>query len=335
MKLFVNEDTFKALRKKRLEEDYDLSVFQMKDTLCPAIFDENEKMFPEIRKNLLKIGEDFYKYLAVEWVKYEDIILTGSLANYNWSNSSDLDLHVILPFSEISKNEELVNNYTYAQKELWNDRHDINIKNFPVELYAQDSEGTLVAGGIYSVLYDKWIKKPERITLRLDEAMIQKLINFFQNKIDGLYKKYTMGNLDGLIDEIDAIKKAIADMRQKALKEKGEFSSGNIAFKSLRRMGLLDKLSDMKADVYDKELSYGKKDEPKAEKPAKQFFEPEKEPEEDKKIEKGLGRYSIFGRRFSSLRQAERKLGIPKSTLQYRVKSVSPEFSQYKELPIG
>jgi hypothetical protein len=333
MKIKVNETTFKALRRKRLEEDYDLSVFQMKDTLCPDIFDDNEKMYPEIRKNLLKIGIDFYKYLAVDWVKYDDIILTGSLANYNWSKSSDLDLHVILPFNEISKNEDLVNNYTYAQKELWNDKHDINIKNFPVELYAQDSEGNLVAGGIYSVLYDKWIKKPERITLRLDEAMIQKLINFFQGKIDALYKKYTMGNFDGLLDEIDAIKKAIADMRKKALSEKGEFSSGNIAFKSLRRMGLLDKLSDMKADVYDKELSYGEKDEPKPMQ-AKPKFEPSKEPEEDKSIEKGLGRYSIFGRRFSSLRQAERKLGIPKSTLQYRVKSDSPEFSQYKELPM-
>lgn len=333
MKIKVNEDTFKALRRKRLEEDYDLSVFQMKDTLCPDIFDANEKMIPEVRKNLLKIGEDFYKYLAVEWVKYEDIILTGSLANYNWSNLSDLDLHVILPFEEITKNKELADNYAYAQKELWNDRHDINIKNFPVELYAQDSEGTLVAGGIYSVLYDKWIKKPERTTLRLDEAMIQKLINFFQDKIDGLYKKYTMGNLDGLLDEIDAIKKAIADMRQKGLNEKGEFSSGNIAFKSLRRMGLLEKLSDMKADAYDKELSYGEKEKEPV-KSSKPEFEPINEPKEDKRIQQGVGRYSIFGRRFTSLRQAERKLGIPKSTLQYRVKSDSPEFSQYKELPM-
>ena len=333
MKIKVNEDTFKALRRKRLEEDYDLSVFQMKDTLCPDIFDANEKMIPEVRKNLLKIGEDFYKYLAVEWVKYEDIILTGSLANYNWSNLSDLDLHVILPFEEITKNKELADNYAYAQKELWNDRHDINIKNFPVELYAQDSEGTLVAGGIYSVLYDKWIKKPERTTLRLDEAMIQKLINFFQEKIDGLYKKYTMGNLDGLLDEIDAIKKAIADMRQKGLNEKGEFSSGNIAFKSLRRMGLLEKLGDMKANAYDKEMSYGEKEKEPVQNP-KPAFEPVKEPEEDKRIQQGAGRYSIFGRRFTSLRQAERKLGIPKSTLQYRVKSDSPEFSQYKELPM-
>lgn len=334
MKIKVNETTFKALRRKRLEEDYDLSVFQMKDTLCPDIFDENEKMIPEVRKNLLKIGEDFYKYLAVEWVKYEDIILTGSLANYNWSTSSDLDLHVVLPFNEITKNKDLADNYAYAQKELWNDRHDINIKNFPVELYAQDSDGELVAGGIYSVLYDKWIKKPERITLRLDEAMIQKLINFFQEKIDGLYKKYTMGSTDGLLDEIDAIKKAIADMRQKGLKEKGEFSSGNIAFKSLRRMGLLDKLGDMKADTYDKDLSYGEKEKAQPVQTNKPAFEPTKEPEEDKSIQKGLGRYSIFGRRFSSLRQAERKLGIPKSTLQYRVKSKSPEFSQYRELPI-
>ena len=99
-------------------------------------------------------------------------------------------------------------------------------------------------------------------------------------------------------------------------------------------MGLLEKLSDMKADAYDKELSYGEKEKTEPIQTNKPAFEPIAEPEEDKRIEKGLGRYSIFGRRFTSLRQAERKLGIPKSTLQYRVKSDSPEFSQYKELPM-
>lgn len=99
-------------------------------------------------------------------------------------------------------------------------------------------------------------------------------------------------------------------------------------------MGLLEKLGDMKADVYDKELSYGEKEKAEPIQANKPAFEPVKEPEEDKRIQQGAGRYSIFGRRFTSLRQAERKLGIPKSTLQYRVKSDSPEFSQYKELPM-
>ena len=119
-------------------------------------------------------------------------------------------------------------------------------------------------------------------------------------------------------------------MRKRGLNKGGEFSAENIAFKSLRRMGLIDQLKDLKDEVYDSSSSVDHQETPVVRN--KPVVEPEKEKEEDKSIVPGLGRYSIFGKRYSSLRQAEKKLGIPKSTLQYRVKSDNPEFSQYQEL---
>ena len=37
--------------------------------------------------------------------------LTGSLANYNWSSFSDVDLHIIVDFSQIDENYELVKGF--------------------------------------------------------------------------------------------------------------------------------------------------------------------------------------------------------------------------------
>lgn len=329
MKFIVNENVFRALRKRKLDEEFDLSSFQLQDTLCPDIFDENNQMHPEVRKNLLQVGMDFYDFCNIEWVDIEDIILTGSLANYNWSQYSDVDLHVVLPYKEITKNSDLAEEFGWTKKTLWNNEHDVYIKKFPIELYLQDSEAALVAGGIYSVLHDKWIKFPEKQDMQLDERLIQRFIGFFESRIRGLYQRFSAGDTNGLLEQIDAIKRAISGLRKKGLNSRGEFSAENIAFKGLRRLGLLDTLDDMKADIYDSNLSYAhEKERP----PAPRVAQKPVEPKEDKTIVPGEGRYFIMGRRFTSLRQAEKKLGIPKSTLQYRVKSDSPEFSQYKEI---
>ena len=67
------------------KENIDLSSFKIKDTLNPKIFDREQEMHKEVRKRLLMIADDFFETLDIGWVEISDIILTGSLANYNWS----------------------------------------------------------------------------------------------------------------------------------------------------------------------------------------------------------------------------------------------------------
>jgi hypothetical protein len=57
--------------------------FRVKDELNPKIWDDF-KIDDEVREDLLKIAEDFYASTDLE-ADVEDIVLTGSLANYNWS----------------------------------------------------------------------------------------------------------------------------------------------------------------------------------------------------------------------------------------------------------
>ena len=77
-----------------------LNSFKVKDTLEPQIW-QNDTLNPNVRTQLVKIATDFYEGLNLPpEVKMKDIIFTGSLANYNWSKFSDVDLHIVLDFSK-------------------------------------------------------------------------------------------------------------------------------------------------------------------------------------------------------------------------------------------
>ncbi len=83
------------------KEDIDLSSFKVKNTLNPKIFDSKQHMYGDVRTRMLMIADDFFETLDVGVVDIDDITLTGSLANFNWSRFSDVDLHLRLDFSEV------------------------------------------------------------------------------------------------------------------------------------------------------------------------------------------------------------------------------------------
>ena len=94
-----------------MESQKILQSFQVKDKLNPEIWDytnsKNTKephLKPEIDERLLEIADNFINFLGVD-VDVEDITMTGSLSNYNWSSFSDIDLHVLIDFesSDIDK----------------------------------------------------------------------------------------------------------------------------------------------------------------------------------------------------------------------------------------
>jgi hypothetical protein len=131
----ITEITDKIIDEAVNPEDIDLSSFKVKDQLNPKIFDKNQKMHPEIKTRLIMIADDFFDTLELPWVDVTDITLTGSLANYNWSKFSDVDLHILIDYNEVDDNESLVSEYLAAKKNIWNEKHDITIKGYDVELY--------------------------------------------------------------------------------------------------------------------------------------------------------------------------------------------------------
>ena len=135
-----------------------LQSFSLQDKLNPEVWnlanESSEIMKPEIRERLLEIAYEFIEFLEIP-VFVDDIILTGSLSNYNWSKFSDFDLHLIIDFNQFPKDAiELYQKLFNLKKMLFNNNHDITIKQYEVELYAQDETEPHESTGVYSVLYD-------------------------------------------------------------------------------------------------------------------------------------------------------------------------------------
>ena len=215
-----------------------------------------ETMVPKVRERLLDIANQFVEFLDVP-VFVDDVIMTGSLANYNWSNYSDVDLHIIVDFTQFPKEQiELFQKLFTLKKILFNTNHDITIKNFEVELYAQDEKEIHTSSGVYSVLYDEWITKPEKINVKVDNTVLMNKVKSWTEKIDEVIEDVKESNdLEKSKEIIDKLKKKLKDYRGEGLSGDGEFSYENLVFKFLRRNGYIEKLYNFEDKLIDKTLS--------------------------------------------------------------------------------
>lgn len=245
---YVNENIDESLT----PSEVDLSSFNIKKELNPKFW-KNDRLDSRIRMKLLDIADDFINFLGVDWVKPEDITITGSLANYNWNQKySDIDLHIIMDYSKVDERTDFVDNYFYSQKKLWNEEHkDLKIFGFPVEVYVQDINKKHTSSGVYSLDKDKWLTEPEREKLskkKVNKERIKKTVSQYTERIDKLVddSKNTNGDdykmrkvYEGAQQLFDEIKK----LRREDLSDaNNEINEGNIIFKALRRLGYIDKL---------------------------------------------------------------------------------------------
>jgi predicted nucleotidyltransferase len=231
-----------------------IKSFKPKDTLSLQIFEEGEggiTMRPEIRKKLLEISDEFVETFGVEFFIH-DIVLTGSIANYNWSNFSDIDLHIIIDFKESKYNSDLVKEFFDAKKNVWNEKHEIVIKGYDVELYVQDVDEPHVSSGVYSVLHDKWEIEPKQEKANIDDNKILGKAEYYAKKIDSIVNS---GENENILPSIEKLRSKIKEFRQCGLETGGEYSYENLVFKLLRRNGYIEKLLKLKTSITDKKLS--------------------------------------------------------------------------------
>jgi len=244
------------LRFEGLEEAIEASAlksFEVHDTFDPSIWDD-EVLNSEVRSGLLKIANDFLIDLPFN-ITPKDITLTGSLANYNWSKYSDIDLHIILDFTEVDENLELVRQFFRQLQTNWNNRHDITMKDYEVEIYFQDSNEPHISTGVYSIQNNVWLIKPTPMPVSIDYANVRKKAEEVSDRIDHIEKMMTDDEGEEVLDAVDRLKAKIRRMRKAGLEGAGQYSVENLAFKVLRRSEELRRLSDLKAKAYDELMS--------------------------------------------------------------------------------
>lgn len=233
-----------------------LDSFSLKSTLNPKVWENPEdpndaKMKKKVRDGLMRIAEEFIEYLG-EDVFVEDIVLTGSLANYNWSEFSDFDLHILVDLQQYEEDAELYKELYNLKKQVFNDKHNIKIFGYDVELYAQDVEELHVSSGLYSVMNDEWLSKPKKIKVEIDQELLK-------NKISSWTEKIEKGIEHEDLKKLEKLKEKLKEYRQSGLESEGELSYENLVFKYLRRSGHIEKLFDAMNKQVDKDLSIEQK----------------------------------------------------------------------------
>ena len=212
---------------------------------------KDEKLKPNIREQLLEIADAFIEYLGIS-IDVLDITLTGSYANYNYTPYSDIDLHIIIDPKSINRDIDLVEEFLKAKKKLFNFRHDIRVLNIEVELFAQDVNAPSVESGIYSIKDDKWLIKPDKFRSSFDKRNVSKKVRYLRKQIN---MEIDEAKMTRSTTDLDKLIKKINKMRQSGLEKGGEMSDENIIYEVLRSEGDIQKLYDMRDNIFDIDLS--------------------------------------------------------------------------------
>ena len=219
------------------------------------LFGINDSLQSKLWSNkVLEIATEFFASLKVG-ASLEDVTFTGSLANYNWTKYSDIDLHLLVDFSEVDANTELVKEFFNAKTALWNKTHSVFVRGHEVELYVQDISEDHHSTGVYSIENNDWIAEPVRIQPKVNTDMVKRKIKSFIDMIDRVEDVYDDKDYEKAHAEASKLARKIKKFRQSGLEDEGEYSNENLAFKYLRNKGHIKTLYDTRNKSYDKMMS--------------------------------------------------------------------------------
>lgn len=230
------------------------SLIKQNDSLNSDIW-LGDKIRPIIKTKLLELANQFYEGLELVKKALVDVTFTGSLANFNYTSASDVDLHLIVDFEKIDNNKFLVGEYFKAMTRDWNRVHTIKIKGYEVEIYVQDKDEPHYSTGVYSLLSDSWLNKPKQKNIDPDVELINKKIEYYADMVDEAEDLHDEKDYESANKLARKIMKKIKKFRQAGLEEEGEYSNENLVFKYLRNNKVIKSLIDIRNHSYDKMMS--------------------------------------------------------------------------------
>lgn len=218
--------------------------------LNPKLWGKDNKLLPEVEGKVREIVDYFIEQLAEDDVKLTpaDIYIIGSNANFNYNESSDLDIHIIADESFDCSDKHLAIIYN-AYKSLFNNKYDISVNGVNAEIYVDNKDAlNHKSAGVYS-LNDGWISDPAEYEIPdVDEAALDKSVSDWEKRYLTLVEQPSIDAVNAYIDEI-------YQLRKDGLGEAAEFSIGNLTFKEIRRLGYLDNLKELRDKLQGEALS--------------------------------------------------------------------------------
>jgi predicted nucleotidyltransferase len=237
-----------------------LKSFKVQENLNPKIWKKSDNtiiMDSKVRARLLEIAHDFIEFIDIDFI-ITDIVMTGSLANYNWSKYSDVDIHILADFNQFDKNQRsLYEELFYLKKSLYNDKNDFKIFGYDVENYVEDEsqQKEVKSVGVYSILNNEWISKPSRHSSSINYKQISSKVKQWMSIIDGVVENTKDEDLETSKTIIKKYNDKLRKYRECGLQNGGEYSEENLVFKVLRRNGYLDKIRKLSNKIVNQKLS--------------------------------------------------------------------------------
>ena len=229
------------MRLRELEESLSQLV-TVNRRLNPKLW-HNGELDLEVSTKLQDIAKAFEKFIGID-LPVIDYTITGSNANYTWTQHSDLDLHLIVKGTVTDAERELYN----AKKALWAEQHTITVRGLPVECYVQGEQEEHHSTGVFSIAKDQWLVEPKKTKPEVDDSAVER-------KKDSMVHDMETALLSQDLERLRRVKERITEMRKAGLDRAGEWSVENLVFKILRNLGLIDKISEKIRELEDKELS--------------------------------------------------------------------------------
>lgn len=204
---------------------------EVHSTLNPKLWTSSAELHPDVEEKLFGIVDLFTSNLSIP-IDVIDARLVGSNASYNYTQYSDIDLHIVANFESIDVDPVVLQSAYNLEKGAFNKNYDIKIHGLDVEVYIEDLNAATITNGIYSLYLHKWIKFPKKI--EVPDVDVSRETNIWTDKIEDA--------VDTSGEKAKELLNSIYLVRKNSLEVDGEFGKGNVLFKELRNLGLLDKL---------------------------------------------------------------------------------------------
>lgn len=228
------------------------TAIEVHETLNPKLWTEDNKLKPLVRNSLIRVVNKYIENSDI--LTKEDVIdveLLGSNASYNYTENSDLDVHLVVNMEAVSCDPDLFQLACNAERSSFNRNYDITIKGIEIEMYVEDVKASTASNGIYSLYKDEWIKFPKPIEVPNydnDEEYIALLDKWKTQAKEVLENAETAFEVQDYINNL-------YNLRRTSIMVDGEYGKGNLVFKEIRNEGLLDALKQKQYELSSKELS--------------------------------------------------------------------------------
>jgi hypothetical protein len=209
----------------------------VRDRLDPLIWKDgiNGKLDPDVRKHLLAMARVFIDGVKLKDAPVIDIIFAGSLTGYLYHARSDLDIHVNVDARRLGIKPKYLQGFLFNKSKAWSEGRHFSIRGREVQLLMLDPSVTGEnSKGIYSLLNDRWLRKPERPAQPINHARIYSrtlnLVGQFQKAVRAYQKN--PGGTDCTV--LSAFTKALKKERRIGFQTVGEYAEANLVYKALR-----------------------------------------------------------------------------------------------------